>query len=104
MQLKRAYVICYIDSTLPLLPKFNILRLSPLSLALQPGLCLTQIETPEDRFHHEAAEFVSDVMFLSFESALSCLTMVADIGVANQLPVSFLKIKSVQADRCLTPC
>ena len=36
---------CYIDSTIPLLPKSEISSLQPSSLAVQPSLCLTWWET-----------------------------------------------------------
>ena len=35
----------YLDSTIPLLPKFEISSLKPSSVAVQPGLCLTRSET-----------------------------------------------------------
>ena len=35
----------YIDSTIPLLPKFEISSLLPSSIAVQPGLCRTRSET-----------------------------------------------------------
>ena len=35
----------YTDSTIPLLPKSEILTLQPSSVAIQPGLCLTWSET-----------------------------------------------------------
>ena len=40
----------YIDSTIPLLPKYEISSLSPSSVAVQHGLCLTWSETPKTRF------------------------------------------------------
>ena len=44
----------YIDSTIPLLPKYKISSLKPSSVAAQPGLCRTGSENPADRFSHEA--------------------------------------------------
>ena len=35
----------YIDSTIPLLSEFEILNLWPSSVAEQPGLCRTRLET-----------------------------------------------------------
>ena len=35
----------YTDSTIPLLPKSEILSLKPSSVAVQPGLCRTRSET-----------------------------------------------------------
>ena len=35
----------YIDSTIPLLSKSKISSLKPSSVAVQPGLCLTRLET-----------------------------------------------------------
>ena len=40
----------YIDSTIPLLPKSEISSLYPSSVEVQPGLCRTWVENPEDRF------------------------------------------------------
>ena len=40
----------YIDSTIPLLPKFEISSLWPSSLAVQPDLCRTRSETPKTGF------------------------------------------------------
>ena len=42
----------YIDSTIPLLPKYKISSLWSSSVAVQPGLCWTRSEIPEDRFSH----------------------------------------------------
>ena len=36
---------CYIDSTIPLLPKSKISSLYPSSVTVQPGLCRTWSET-----------------------------------------------------------
>ena len=41
---------CYIDSTIPLLPKFKILSLLPSSVAVQSVLFLTWSETPKTGF------------------------------------------------------
>ena len=43
---------CYIDSTIPLLPKYEISSLYPSSVAVQLGLCRRQAE---DRFCRVAA-------------------------------------------------
>ena len=40
----------YTDSTIPLLPKYEILSLLPSSVAVQPGLCRTWSETPKTGF------------------------------------------------------
>ena len=40
----------YIDSTIPLLPKFEISSLQPSSVDVQPGLCLTWSETQKTGF------------------------------------------------------
>ena len=40
----------YIGITIPLLPKTEILSLWPSSVAVQPGLCLTWLETPNTGF------------------------------------------------------
>ena len=40
----------YTDSTIPLLPKYKISRLSPFSVTAQPGLCRTRSETPKTGF------------------------------------------------------
>ena len=40
----------YIDSTIPLLPKFKILCLLQSSEAVQPGLCQTWLNTPKTVF------------------------------------------------------
>ena len=40
----------YIDSTIPLLPKSEILKLKPSSVVIQPGVCRTWSETPKTGF------------------------------------------------------
>ena len=40
----------YIDSTMPILPKSEILLLQPYFVATQPGLCRTWSETPKTSF------------------------------------------------------
>ena len=40
----------YKDSTIPLLPKYEISSLWPSSVAVQPGLCRTWSETPKTDF------------------------------------------------------
>ena len=40
----------YIDSTIPLLSKYEISSLEPPSAAVQPGLCRTWSETPNTGF------------------------------------------------------
>ena len=40
----------YIDSTIPLLPKYEISSLYPSSMTVQPGLCRTWSETPKTGF------------------------------------------------------
>ena len=40
----------YIDSAVPLLPKYKISSLQPSSVAVQPGLCWTWSETPKTGF------------------------------------------------------
>ena len=48
----------YIDSTIPLVPKYEISILQPSSVVVQPGLCRTWSETPEDRFSHNEAHIM----------------------------------------------
>ena len=40
----------YTDSTIPLLPKYEIISLLPCSVTVQPGLCWTWSETPKTGF------------------------------------------------------
>ena len=40
----------YIDSTMPLLPKYKVSNLYPSSVAVQHGLCRTRSETPKTGF------------------------------------------------------
>ena len=40
----------YTDSTIPLLPKFEISSFEPSSMAVQPGLCRTWSKTPKTGF------------------------------------------------------
>ena len=49
----------YTDSTIPLLPIYEITSLQPSSVAVQPGLCRTWSKTPEDRFSHNEAHIVN---------------------------------------------
>ena len=48
----------YIAITLPLLPKSKISSLQPSSVAMQPGLCLTWLETQNVGFSYDAAHIV----------------------------------------------
>ena len=41
---------CYTDSTIPLLPKYEISSLQPSSVVVQPGLCRIWLETPKTGF------------------------------------------------------
>ena len=41
---------CYLDSTIPLLPKYEISSLWSYSVTVQPGLCQTWSETPKTGF------------------------------------------------------
>ena len=49
-QLHSNFSFCYTDSTIPLLPKSEISSLQPSSVAVQPGLCRTRLETPKTGF------------------------------------------------------
>ena len=40
----------YIDSTIPLLPKYEISNLLPSFVVVQPGLCQAWLETPKTGF------------------------------------------------------
>ena len=48
----------YTDSTIPLLPNSEISSLYPSSVAVQPGLCGTWSENPDDRFSHNEANLI----------------------------------------------
>ena len=48
----------YSDNTIPLLPKCEISSLCPFSVAVQPGLCQTWPETPEDWFCRDTAHIL----------------------------------------------
>ena len=48
----------YIDSTIPLLPKFEISSLNQSSEAVQPGFCRTWSKTTENRFCRDATHKV----------------------------------------------
>ena len=41
---------CFLESTIPLLPKYEISSLYPPSVVVQPGLCRTWSETPKTGF------------------------------------------------------
>ena len=45
----------YIDSTIPLLPIYEISSLQPSSVAIQPGLCRDLVGNPKDRFSQNKA-------------------------------------------------
>ena len=48
---------CYIDSTIPLLPKSEILSLKPSYLVVQLGLCWNWSETPNNNTAHMFCDF-----------------------------------------------
>ena len=61
----------YIDSTIPLLPKYESSSLLPFSMTVQSGLCRTWSETPKTgflrtRLNYNAIIFVN-LLFLSYE-------------------------------------
>ena len=47
----------YTDSTIPLLPKYEISSLQPSSVVVQPGLCRTWSETPKTGFPRTRLNF-----------------------------------------------
>ena len=49
-QADQCLCFCYIDSTIPLLPKSEISSFLPSSVTVQPGLCGTWSETPKTGF------------------------------------------------------
>ena len=53
-QLINAFVFPYIDSTIPLLSKSEVLS----SVAVQAGLCRSWSDNREERFSRDAANFV----------------------------------------------
>ena len=53
--LMSAFVVRCLDSIIPLLAIAKISRLQLVSVAAQAGLCLTWLQTPEDRFSHDKA-------------------------------------------------
>ena len=57
-QLISAFVFRYTDSTTPLLPKSEISSILPSCVVVQPGLCRTWSEIPEDRFSHNEAYII----------------------------------------------
>ena len=59
LSLIKAFVVCYLDSIIPLLAIAEISRLLLVSVAEQVGLSLTWSETPDDRFSHDVAHFIS---------------------------------------------
>ena len=65
----------YIDSTIPLLPKYEIASRSPSSVTAQPGLC-HQFGNPEDRFSHNEAHIYLCMFFLKFY--LRCILPIKD--------------------------
>ena len=46
------------DSAIPLLPKYEFSSLQSSPIIVQPGLCGTWSETPEDRFSHNEAHII----------------------------------------------
>ena len=48
----------YTDSTIPLLPIYEISSLQPYSVAVQPGFVSDQVGNPEDWFSHNEAHIV----------------------------------------------
>ena len=55
----------YIDSTIPLLPKYEISSLLPSSLTAQPGLCRTWSETPKTGFLTTRLNYGFSVLYKS---------------------------------------
>ena len=48
----------YIDSTISLVPKYEISSLSRSSEAVQPGFCLTWLEIPKTGFSHDTPHYM----------------------------------------------
>ena len=49
----------YTGSTIPLLPESEISSLYLSSMVVQPGLCRTRSENPEDEFSHKRGSFLN---------------------------------------------
>ena len=52
----------YLDSTIPLLPKSEIVSFLPSSVAVQHDFCRTWSETPKTGFSYNEAQFISCII------------------------------------------
>ena len=62
----------YTDSTIPLLPKYEISSIWSSSVAVQPDLCGTWSEPPEDRFSHNKAQMTQCIMLTLYTAFFNC--------------------------------
>ena len=58
----QGHCFCYTDSTIPLLPKSEISSLYPSSVAVQPGLCRTRLETPKTGFLTTGLIYIGEIL------------------------------------------
>ena len=72
----------YTDSIISLLPTYEISSLQPSSVAVQPGLCGTWSETPEDRFSHNEAH-ITHVILPKAHILLTCCVNLSLSGVST---------------------
>ena len=71
----------YIDSTIPLLPKFEILSLLPSSVTVQPGLCRTWSEPPKTGFLTTRLIYLLDFESVRDIEFFCCFSKYLDPGI-----------------------
>ena len=75
----------YMDSTIPLLSKYEITNLSPSSVAVQPGLCWTWSETPKTGFLTTRLICIAIDLLDENYFKLSCVARNPVFGISKQV-------------------
>ena len=90
----------YADSTMPLLPTSEISSLQPSSIGIQPGLCGTLPENPEDRFSHNEARYTFIISDQTVDVQADLPLSVNIIGLSGLAFMCFFSLMLL----CVTQC
>ena len=76
----------YIDSTIPLLPKCKISSLQPSSVIVQPSLCQTWSENPEDLCSHNMDQIIIDnARALIHLQVMKAVSIFSKVQISNKI-------------------
>ena len=82
----------YMDSTIPLLPEYEITSLLPSSVAVKPGLCRTLSETPKTDFlRTRLSSILRQYLFVNCFDQIYSLHRTHHLTSSSGFPVYFVK-------------